>query len=463
MIALVPRWGFALLRPVHTVLRLAPRALILAPLRRMRGALRLARQAWGRRRQLGWAGIAVHAYRRLTSEAAAAGPRPADPRPADPRPLNQARPPDGSVFDVIYAIGFWPGEPKRYRVFNRAEALRAAGYEVHVMPFDDLDDIRRYRWRASVLVLFRAEYDWLSGIKGVLVYARDAGIRLVYDIDDLVFDPAVTDRIDAVRRMQPYDRRLFVNATARRLRMMRACDLVTASTAPLAHMAERLGCRATVIPNSLNSEQLRVAAELAVTAPARTGGVIIAYLSGSPTHQRDFAECESALIEVMERHPEVRFRLVGYLDLGIAWDCLRDRIERRGFLPPADLLRCIAETDINLAPLELGNPFCEAKSELKFFEAALLGVPTIASATETFSAAIEDGVSGHLVRNPAEWRDALELLVTCQSRRRMIGEAARARALAEYGPAALTPRVIAALGLPPPRSAKPAGWPQFAA
>jgi hypothetical protein len=34
--------------------------------------------------------------------------------------------------------------------------------------------------------------------------------------------------------------------------------------------------------------------------------------------------------------------------------------------------------DLILAPLEFGNPFGEAKSELKFFEAALVGVPTIA-------------------------------------------------------------------------------------
>jgi hypothetical protein len=29
----------------------------------------------------------------------------------------------GAKFDVIYAIGFWPREPKRYRVYNMAEAL----------------------------------------------------------------------------------------------------------------------------------------------------------------------------------------------------------------------------------------------------------------------------------------------------------------------------------------------------
>ena len=174
---------------------------------------------------------------------------------------------------------------------------------------------------------------------------------------------------------------------------------------------------------------------------------MIAYLSGSRTHQRDFVECEAALLDIMERYPHVRFRLVGYLDLGPGWDKYRERIERVDFLPQADLLYCIAETDINLAPLELGNPFCEAKSELKFFEAGLIGVPTIASATEPFAAAIEDGVSGFLARGEAEWCTALDLLVSCESRRKAIGEAAKRRALDLFGPAAVLPREIAALGL----------------
>src|SRR5437764_1350969 len=82
-----------------------------------------------------------------------------------------------------------PRAPKRYRVFNIAESLAAAGYAVHVMDFDRIDNIRRYRWRATALVLFRAEYNRWTGISDVLRYARATGMRVVYDIDDLVFDP----------------------------------------------------------------------------------------------------------------------------------------------------------------------------------------------------------------------------------------------------------------------------------
>ena len=419
-------------RPVRTVVRGLQRT------------AHLTRLALAQRKQFGWRELGIRAARRVPKLASWGRE---DAAPALP---GYVRPGPDAVFDAIYAIGFWPGTPKRYRALNRAEELSAAGYRVHVMPFDDIDDIRRYRWRASAIVLFRAEYDPWAGIDETLAHIRRLGASVVYDIDDFVFDPDLADRIDGLRYMAPYQQQAEIKAMARRGRMMRLCDSVTVSTAPLARAVERLGCRAVIVPNSLNREQLRTAAEISAAPPDRNSqAVTIAYLSGSPTHQRDFAECETALLDIMRRHPHARFRLVGYLDLGPRWEAFGDRIERIGYLSPADLLRCIAGIDINLAPLEVGNPFCEAKSELKFFEAALVGVPTIASATEPFAAAIEDGVSGFLVHDETAWRTALELLVMSESRRAAMGEAARRRALDLFAPAVVAPRAAAALRLPP--------------
>src|SRR5258707_5406437 len=242
-------------------------------------------------------------------------------------------------------------------------------------------------------------------------------MRLVYDIDDLVFDPSYADSIDALRRMGPYQRRLHIGAIERRRELLLACDLVTVSTAPLAKIAERLGRPAAVIPNSINGEQMQVAAALAAAPRRPHEGVVIGYSSGSTTNQRDFVECEPALLDFMERHPEIRFRLVGYLVLGPAWTRYRDRVERIGFLGPPDLLRRIAETDINLAPLELGNPFCEGKSELKFFEAGLVGGATAGSATGNLRAGLRDGNSRVFARDNPPRRSALELAIAAVSRR----------------------------------------------
>lgn len=411
-----------------------------ALMRGTRNGMRRASIALDRRRELGIAGLSRWAADRATAAVSRAGElRQIAPTPAP-----------GAVFDVIYAIGYWDGEPKRYRVFNPAEGLRAAGYSVHVMPFDWLEQIPRFRWRATALVLFRAEYDRFVGIEEVLAYARGAGMRIVYDIDDLVFDPSIAERIDGMRLIGPYQRGRFIAAMARRRRLLLACDLVTASTAPLARAAAALGRETAVIANCLNGEQLSLAAELTGVRRNPADILRIGYFSGTRTHQQDFAVCEAALFDAMTRHPLVHLRLVGHLDLGPQWQKYAERIERIGLLSPAALLRSLAETDINLAPLELGNPFCEAKSELKFFEAAVVGVPTVASATEPFCAAIEDGISGVLVRDPIDWRDALDLLIGSAARRKMMGQAARARALALYSLSAVTPRAVVALGLRAP-------------
>ena len=401
----------------------------------------------GLRRARGWV-LSGRLAAELGPRAALAGAARRLRGPAAPFPAPEPAPSPGARFDAIYAIGYWDGEPKRYRVYNMAEGLREFGYRVHVMPFERLDDVRRHRWTATALVLFRAEEDPLAGIGPALAYARAHGMRVVYDVDDLVFDPELAERIDGLRLMGPYQRRRFIGALSRRRRLMQRCDLVTVSTEALAREAEKLGLPAAVVPNCLNGEQLRLAAAL----PPHTGGatVRVAYLSGSRTHRRDFRECEAALLMAMRRHRHLRFRIVGYLDLDPAWAEFGERIERVPFLPPAEMLRSVGECDINLAPLELGNPFCEGKSELKFFEAALVNVPTIASPTATLAAAIEDGVTGLLAGDENGWGRAFDALVTSAARRHAIGEAARQAALSRYTLRTVAPLAAAALGLPAP-------------
>ncbi|MBV8779226.1 MAG: glycosyltransferase, partial [Alphaproteobacteria bacterium] len=403
-----------------------------AALRRLRAGGRRLGAALDRRGRIGWpasTGGGSAAHRTLVADR--------------PRPAPQA------VFDVIYAIGYWPGEPKRYRVLNMAETLRGAGYAVHVMPYERIADVARQGWSARALVLFRAEYDRLAGIGEALSYARATGVRLVYDIDDLLFDETLAPRIDGLRRLGPFGRRRFVAAMRGYRRLLRECQLTTVSTTPLARAAEAMGQPSRVVPNGLNLVQLRTAEALAARPPTGDGSVRVGYFSGSATHQRDFAACDTALHEAMARHPRLRFRLVGPLDLDPRWDRYEGRIERLPFQAPDRLLHCIAECDINLAPLELGNPFCEAKSELKFFEAAAVGVPTIASASEPFAAAIEHGVSGCVARTTDDWRHALDALIAAPDRRVAMGVAARQRALSRHAPAAILPQLVAALGLPP--------------
>ena len=113
---------------------------------------------------------------------------------------------------------------------------------------------------------------------------------------------------------------------------------------------------------------------------------------------------------------------------------LQHRIEWRDLVELSELPNELARFTVNLAPLETGNPFCEAKSELKFFEAALVEVPTIATPTETYRAAIRNSVTGLLAQNEQEWYHAIDSLLKDGRTRAQLGQAAYHEVLWRYGP-----------------------------
>jgi glycosyltransferase involved in cell wall biosynthesis len=110
------------------------------------------------------------------------------------------------------------------------------------------------------------------------------------------------------------------------------------------------------------------------------------------------------------------------------------QIEWRERVNLLDLPKELARFDINLAPLEVDSAFCNAKSELKYFEAALVKVPTVASPTEPYQLAIQQGVTGFLADTSAQWYEILNQLVHNSELRQKIGQAAYEDVLWKYGP-----------------------------
>ncbi len=310
----------------------------------------------------------------------------------------------------------------RYRVFNMIEALEAApalGISASWFTQKDLRGDLAFVDRADAIIICRTRYD--HDLARLVAKARARGTRLIFDIDDLVFDPeyvhVVTHTLDMT---QPSDDEwnYWFGYVSRIGAAMRCCDSVITTTAPL---AERVRDYApdrsvTVLPNFLNRRQCELSQRL--LGRKREGGyrreepTMVGYFSGSPTHNRDLLVASPGLAQILKRHLDVALRVVGYIQLNDLLEPFRHRIQVMGMQDFVNLQRTIAEVEVNIVPLQ-NNVFTNCKSELKYFEAGAVGVPTVASPTAPLAGVITHGVNGFLSRTH-EWEgriaEALDML-----------------------------------------------------
>ncbi|WP_256888664.1 glycosyltransferase [Acidomonas methanolica] len=353
---------------------------------------------------------------------------------------------------VARRILFVAGEPETpgmaYRCTRLADAARAAGYEARVMPCAAIggDDVM---W-ADILHLWRVEF---SGHVDILIrLAKEKNATLIFDADDLVFIPhlARTDIIDGIRSIGATEDRIERTFADMRRTMLR-CDLGFATTLELADAMRVMLTHTELVPNSYDSASLARARLARRRWTAEQDGLIrIGYATGSRTHQRDFALISPIVAELLLSRPALR--LVLFQEAGNKRPVLlmeefpelapvAAQIEWRDMVPLDRLPDEFARFDISIAPLETGNVFCEAKSEIKYIEPALAGAACIASPTAPFRRVVRHGVTGLLAGTRDEWRAALLALIDDPERRRIMARDAYHDVLWPFGPQAQAHRL----------------------
>ena len=323
------------------------------------------------------------------------------------------------------------GDTRRYRTFNLYQQFRLAGAEAVLSHLTD-PHLSAQADRADVIVLHRVPCDPYVDQIIDSVHAR-GGLMLV-DTDDLIFDTQAFQWIDSPDFSDPVRAALYQENMRRHRRTMEKSDAVLASTHFLAERARGLGKPCLVHRNAFSMELSALSQAAYEKRRADGKGVVIGYASGTLTHNQDFALVRPALIQILERFPQAELWLLGAIDGGVEWGGAESRVRRIPLVPWRKLPDLLAQLDINLAPLVMDNPFSQSKSEIKFMEAGLVGVPTIASPTAAFRHAIRPGENGLLAADENEWKDNLANLVADPLRRQALGEAARRHVLDEYSP-----------------------------
>lgn len=343
-------------------------------------------------------------------------------------------------------ILFVAGEPDspgvQYRCIRNAAACVRAGHEAFWKPCADVspDDLC---W-ADTVVLWRVEF---SGHVDILLQlARKNGADIIFDTDDITFLPHMArfDIIDGIRSIGATEQRIEAVFTEMQRTLMRS-DLCMAPTDTLAGLMRINKPLTYTVPNTFDAESLR-RSRMALRKRhwAGSDGLIrIGYATGSRTHQRDFAQVAGILATLLQERADLR--LVLFREPGNHHPVLlmnefpeltpvADQIEWRDMVALPDLPEETARFDIAIAPLEAGSLFCNAKSELKFFEAALAGVPSVVSPTAPFRQCVTEGMTGFLADTPEEWDSALRTLLASPDLRRHVADNAYHASLWYFGP-----------------------------
>lgn len=326
----------------------------------------------------------------------------------------------------------------RYRVNQKAEVLESMGHATKIISWTDSHACLSALPTHGAVIFYRT-----PAVKDVVFLAREArrlGLATFFEIDDLVFDPEEYRRNSNLLALEKSEQMDLLRGAELYREMLRHVDHAIGSTGLITGRLQALAPGlAFTVENALDSTLLSAAWRSFPRAESTP--VTIAYGSGTKTHDADFALVATPLARVMAEHPSVRVLLAGPLLMPAALEPFHERIIRIPLMEFEDYLSTLARCDINLAPLEPGL-FNDAKSNIKFLEASVLGLPSICSPREEFRNVIRDGENGFLAGDDEEWHRKLTALVVDPDLRTGMGQRARREVLATHDPQTRTRRQL---------------------
>lgn len=317
---------------------------------------------------------------------------------------------------VVYVYPHRDNSTFRYRVFNMTEAINsdpASTISSTWFYYDELKEVLRVLPDCTTVVLCRLRYS--PSLLQLVRLARLHGVRVLFDVDDLVFSTEkLPTLLDTIGHYDDDEGNLdhWYAYTSRIGEMARLCDGVILTNPFLAERLQETfpGKPTYVIPNFLNRVQQQFSDE--IFAAKKASGfesvkpVAVGYFSGSPSHRRDFDLAIPAIANALKRNRNMRLVLVGYIQPGAYLEPYQSQIDYYPMQDHVNLQRLIGSVEVNVVPL-VENEFTNCKSELKYFEAAMVGTLTVASPSYTYSRSIEDGVTGFLAK-PDQWEEKLD-------------------------------------------------------
>ncbi len=329
----------------------------------------------------------------------------------------------------------------RYRVLQKRQLIQSLGIECSVVNWTDVVATRSLLQTHTIAIFYRVP-GWPEQLETLRI-AKSLGVVTVWEVDDLIFDLQAYKTNSNLNDLDKATRDGILKGVPVYRAMMLACDECIASTPTLAAEMRKAGVRHThVMRNALDAEIIRMADRIR-QLPRRTDGVIrIVYGSGSRSHDSDFKVAAEGVLRVLKARYYVRLMVIGTLNIPPEYDSVKGQVERLPLTDYETYMESLARADINIAPLE-ASVFNDAKSNIKYLESAVLGIPSVCSPTEEYLYTVEHEKNGFLATTPEEWEEQILRLVDDRALRSRVGEAARQHALAHFTPEAIAAESVA--------------------
>lgn len=341
-----------------------------------------------------------------------------------------------SAYSVLLVVEESIPQCLRYRVEQKVAQLTEYGHATEYITWKYSRPVREKIHFYHVVIFYRVP--GVPEVMETIEYAKSLGKLVFYDVDDLIFD---RDRIKEKfvtghSLLSPHEKTELLHGAQLYRTAIERCPYRIASTEVLKRELERVpgAEKVYVHANGIDGEL----AAFGRDRPKRVERAFqtIFYGSGTKTHDADFARVAFSLARLMDEIETLRLTIVGYLILPPELDRFKARIDRVGFLEFEPYLEFLAQADINIAPLEPGI-FADCKSEIKWLEAAVAGVPSVVEATATYVGALTDGAHVMLADSADDWYAKIRaLLLSPDKRARMVKEAYQ-YAIDHYGETAL--------------------------
>ena len=242
-------------------------------------------------------------------------------------------------------------------------------------------------------------------------------IKLIYETDD--------DLLGVEKNSPSYE---YVNRVSDSIKnFIEDSEVITVTTPTLASKFDE--SKTVIISNYYVDSVLNIKEDI------KTEGKLKLGYYGTLTHSKDLFLIKNVILKLKEKY-DVDFEIIGGFNAS-------DNVDENWFnpieLPPNNMdfekfMKWLPETidwDIALVPLE-NSPFNQCKSELKFIELAVLGLPGVYSDMCVYNNVVTDGIDGFLAANDDEWVEKIEMLILDNDLRKSIRKNALNKVLRDY-------------------------------